>query len=331
MSTAWRGAVGHFARRVVPQSSIGQGLITIPTVRSCGSGRGVTMRSPIKWFGGKGLLVPKLLPLFPEHTRYVEPFGGGASVLFAKPPCSVEVYNDRHGGLVNLFRVLRDLRLFPELQRRLVFTPYARQEYDDSLAWWKEHGDEDGDPVTRAWHFFVIARMSFSGNFGASWSSVVDASCGGMAQTASSWLSAIDRLSAVHRRLMRVQIECYDWRVILERYNGAGWLVYADPPYVQVTRKSGEYTHEITDADHEDLIDRLLAYDGSVVLSGYVCDAYRRLDGVENWSRVDIETVCHAAGRTHASGLQGSGAVLAKQPRTESVWVKDMSGGSLWG
>ncbi len=64
------------------------------------------LRSPILWFGGKGNMVAKILPLFPPHRIYVEPFGGGASLLMAKAPAPVEVYNDLDSGLVNLFRVL---------------------------------------------------------------------------------------------------------------------------------------------------------------------------------------------------------------------------------
>lgn len=57
------------------------------------------LRSPIVWFGGKGNMASKLLKLMPEHKHYVEPWGGGASLLFAKPPCGgVEVYNDLDDG-----------------------------------------------------------------------------------------------------------------------------------------------------------------------------------------------------------------------------------------
>lgn len=61
------------------------------------------LRSPIRWLGGKGLIVAKLLPLIPPHRIYVEPFGGGANLLLAKEPSLVEVYNDLDSGLVNFF------------------------------------------------------------------------------------------------------------------------------------------------------------------------------------------------------------------------------------
>ena len=41
------------------------------------------IRSPFPWFGGKGN--PKIKQLIldnlPPHTRYIEPFGGGGSIL----------------------------------------------------------------------------------------------------------------------------------------------------------------------------------------------------------------------------------------------------------
>ena len=51
------------------------------------------LRSPITWFGGKGCFRRKLYPLLPDHQAYVEPFGGGGSVLLGKDPAPIEVYN----------------------------------------------------------------------------------------------------------------------------------------------------------------------------------------------------------------------------------------------
>ena len=51
------------------------------------------LRSPIRWFGGKGNMAAKLLPILETipHRRYVEPFGGGASLLMGKRPVEIEV------------------------------------------------------------------------------------------------------------------------------------------------------------------------------------------------------------------------------------------------
>jgi len=282
------------------------------------------LRSPIWWFGGKGNMVAKILPLFPPHRIYVEPFGGGASLLMAKAPAPVEVYNDLDSGLVNLFRVLRDEAKFERFRRLVELTPYSREEYNDCRTWLREHGEgEDG--VERAYRFFVVARQSFSGHFAASWGYSFSLSTRGMASTCSSWLSTIEGLPAMHERLMRVQIEHSDFRTILTAYDSPDTLFYCDPPYVPATRKNGNYVHEMTESDHEEFVQRLLKLKGMVVLSGYNHGIYSPLE-TAGWQRIDFETACYAAARTRGTGILGEGAARSKQPRVESVWLSPNCG-----
>ncbi len=283
------------------------------------------MRSPIVWFGGKGMMSKKLLPLLPRCHTYVEAFGGGASMLFAKHPSPVEVYNDLDGGLVGFFRVLRNPEQFKEFHRLVSLTPYARREFLDCRDAWKT----ETDPVTRAYMWFVVARISFSGEFGASMSTSVTSSHRGMASTVSKWLSIIDLLPQIADRLLRVQIEQADFRIILDRYDTPETLFYLDPPYVLSTRKGGKYEFELSDKDHADLVSLLLNLKGRAMLSGYAHDLYAPLEAA-GWERKDFKTTCYAAGRTRASGLQGGGAVLEKQARVETVYMNYKMQGRLF-
>ena len=62
----------------------------------------------IAWMGGKRRLAKHLLPLFPEHSCYVELFAGGAALFFLRDkPARCEVLNDINGDLVNLYRVVQ--------------------------------------------------------------------------------------------------------------------------------------------------------------------------------------------------------------------------------
>lgn len=282
------------------------------------------MRSPIIWFGGKGLIARTLVKLFPVHDKYIEVFGGGASLLFAKSPVGFEVYNDLDQDLTNLFRVLRDPASFARFQHLASLTPYSRSEYYRAMRTWRSCDD----PVGRAYNWYIVARWSFAGRFGSGFGTVTNSISRDMANTVSRWLGAIQGLPAIHARLMRVQIECQDWRTILERYNGPGSFIYVDPPYVPDTRKYGGYVHELAKEDHVELVERLIVYPGKVMLSGYAHDIYQPLDR-EGWNRIDILTSCHAAGRVRGSNLKGVGAATRHQPRVESIWRNYMNEGEI--
>ena len=141
------------------------------------------LRSPILWFGGKGNMVAKLLPLMPPCRRYVEPFGGGASVLMAREPVEVEVYNDLDEDLSSFFRVLADPARFGKFYRRVALLPYSRSIYNECRSTW----EACEDPIERAARWFVVARQSFSGRFARSISTAVTGSTRGMSGTTSNW------------------------------------------------------------------------------------------------------------------------------------------------
>src|SRR6266571_3787824 len=91
-------------------------------------------KAAFPWRGGKFHLAPSIAKLLPPHRIYVEVFGGAASVLLAKKPSQIEVYNDRDGALVNLFEVLRNHPLlFLERCNFLLYSRHLYQQWGNQL------------------------------------------------------------------------------------------------------------------------------------------------------------------------------------------------------
>ena len=260
--------------------------------------------------GSKGCFRSKIIPLFPEHQYYVEPFGGGASLLLAKPPSKCETYNDLDRGLYEFFQVVSNPVLFPQFWARISALPYSRELYEECCATW--HGCRD--QMERTWRWFVVARQSFCGCFCGSWGSAVCTGNSDQAETTAKWQSAIRMLPIIHQRLLKVQIECCDFRDCLKQYQGPGYLAFCDPPYVWSSRKSGRYAHEMTDQDHRDMVDILLKYDGSVILCGFPNSIYQPLEKA-GWTRDEFPRKCSLVGRTKGTRNRGNDSM-----RTECVW-----------
>lgn len=235
---------------------------------------------PITWFGGKAKLAARIVAHFPVHRTYVEPFGGSAAVLLAKPPSPVEVYNDIDHDLVNLYRVLRDPALFERLRAACESTLYSRAEF--YLA-----QEPTGEPVEAARRFIVRQRQSHGG-MGRAWSYCITDAQSGMSSAVRRWLAGVERLDDIHQRMRRVQVESDDWAEVLARYDRPSTLFYLDPPYAADTRVGGGYRHELGPSDHLRLVEAVLLLSGMTVLSGYRCDAYLPLESA-GWVRVDYD------------------------------------------
>lgn len=270
-------------------------------------------RPALRYLGGKWKLAPWIARHFPPHRTYVEPYGGGASVLLRKPRSRSEVYNDLDEDVVNYFRVLRDPDQAARLAHLVALTPFARAEWAAAY----ELADE---PVERARRLLV---RSFQG-FG-SCASRIDRTTGwrtGLrlesASAARDWDNFADAIPVLSERMRRVSLECRPAHDVLASYDAPGTLFYVDPPYMHSTRSpkrtrtapSNGYTHEMADQDHEQLLDRLLELRGHVVLSGYAHPLYD--DRLAGWARVQRET--------HADGARD---------RTEVLWINPAAAAAL--
>lgn len=270
------------------------------------------MRSPIRWYGGKGQMLGKLRPLLPPHQTYVEPFAGGAALFFAKPPAPVEVLNDVDSGLVNFYRVLRNPAMFAEFARLCALTPYSREEWQDCKRTWVT----EPDPIERArqWYTWTCQQFGGGGHTSGGWSRCVSEANRGRATSVNNWLMSIDYLPEVHERLQYAQIEHTSWQHAFDLYDTAETLFYCDPPYVQETRARHRYAHELTADDHTALVECLLTLQGMAILSGYAHPLYRPLEHA-GWQRIDVATAAHTV------KTRGDGAGLDQAARVESIWL----------
>src|SRR5262245_46196307 len=157
----------------------------------------------LKYHGGKDKLADRIIALMPPHTHYVEPYFGGGAVLLAKNPDSVsEVANDLNGDLTTFWRVLQRPDGFERFRRQVEAVPFSEIE-------WQEARDRlpiMSDPVERAVAFYITARMSLAGRLDTFAPLSRTRMRRRMNEQASAWLTAVEGLPAVHRRLKRVVV-----------------------------------------------------------------------------------------------------------------------------
>src|ERR1043165_8475453 len=179
------------------------------------------MMGPLAYIGSKRLAARRLLPCFPPHTTYVEPFCGGAHVFFRKSPSPAEVLNDLDGELVNFLRVcqLHHQELIRWLQyavtSRALFDSYRRQ--DPTLL----------TDVQRAARFLYLQKTTWAGKVRGQTFEYRVSSPGRFC------LSNVGALlERTAKRLERVQLEQGPYEQVLARYDRPTTLFYCDPPYL---------------------------------------------------------------------------------------------------
>lgn len=236
------------------------------------------MRTPLTYYGGKQQLANRIVALMPAHRVYLEPFCGGAAVLFAKPRAQRETLNDLDGAVVRFWRALRDNP--DELARAVALTPYARAE-------WERCRDELAaeDEVEAARRFMVWIDQSFSRE-GTGWSppSVLFDRRGRW--QAGVWENLPARLAAAAERLTGVALEHADALDLIGRYDQPDALIYCDPPCAGEARLEPAKGYRLDDA--EALWPRLVEVLGAlrharVILSGYPCAAADSLGWPNVW------------------------------------------------
>jgi DNA adenine methylase len=222
----------------------------------------------LNWIGGKRLLRKSISKIIPDNINgYIEPFGGGAWVLFYKDKwADLEVYNDLDNRLINLFNVVK---YHPcELARQMCYMLASREQFEQQL---KYNGITD---IQKAANFLYIITRSFGAKgetFGTSRKCGIK-SAGGI----------IERVLEISKRLDKVIIEHKNAFELIQQYDTIDNFFYCDPPYSQ---GEGYKVCSTKEFQHDKLVKILKNLKGRFLLSyddsDYIRDLYKDFNIIE--------------------------------------------------
>jgi len=228
----------------------------------------------LPYFGGKFYILKHLLPLIPEHKTYVEVFGGGATILFAKQPSDIEVYNDINPYLFNFFDVfINHFEEFYTLLLTLPYSDYIRKYYAETL--------DEGNNIEKAIKTYYLLRTNYC--------RILNRKTGFNRSflTIRSYNQKRKYLHYFYERIKNVIVENKDFEEIILKYDTPDTFFYLDPPYLWETRKSkAGYLNEMSNEDHIRLLKLINNIKGKVMLSCYDNTLYQQY--LKDWNKKEI-------------------------------------------
>jgi DNA adenine methylase len=195
------------------------------------------MNSPFRYAGGKFYARKLILEHIPlNHSDYIEPFAGGASIFFAKPKVENNWLNDIDTDLVNCLMIIRDRP--NELIERLSEEVATKERHGYYKNIFKPQNE-----LEKAIRWFYLNRTSYSGimnmqncywGYGDKYS-----------MRPENWPRNIIQSS---RKLQNVRITAIDFEQVLNEVPENAFL-FIDPPYFNADQDKF-YTHAFSKRDH---------------------------------------------------------------------------------
>lgn len=248
----------------------------------------IYLRPPISYYGGKQTLVPTILPLIPDHVKYVEPFLGGGAVYWSKAPSRVEVINDLDGFVSNFYEVLKSD--FSGLKALVEQTVFGRESHDRASA--VRQNQPFFSPAQRAWAFFVLANSSIYAQ--------LDNTCkmpGDDVSTVRSFYNKVKRFDQTYSdRLENTFVEQRDALYVIRKNDADNSFFFIDPPYFN--SDCGHYSG-YDEAEFERLLLLLTVLKGKFLLTCYPSELLDKYLHEFNWKaiRKELQLVAGSKGK----------------------------------
>ncbi|MEA5461545.1 DNA adenine methylase [Arcicella sp. LKC2W] len=229
----------------------------------------IKLKTPINYYGSKNQLLPKILPLIPEHSVYVEPFFGGGALYFAKEPVRIEAINDINGDVINFYKTAK--REFEALKLEIDCTLFSEEQHAQASDIYNQ--SEEKTSVLRAWSLFVLTQQSFLNILGNSWR------FDHTRNIASTFQNKKDMFDERYlKRFERTQIFCRDANRVLLNMDCPEAFHFIDPPYINTN--CGHY-EGYTEDDFKTLLSTCEKIEGKFLLTTFPSEI---LSGYENRS-----------------------------------------------
>lgn len=192
----------------------------------------------LRRLGNKQAIAHKIIPYFPPHKIYIEPFFGAGGMFFNKPKAKYNIVNDLDSDVYNLFMVVMNQK--DELEKAF----YQMPIHSDLLNYWKKN--EETDPIKKALRFLFLSNISFMGagssiKFG----------------TENSKNTIYNNLQNTFDLINDVQFTNCDFRKLFGKIQIReieDTFIYSDSPYLNT---DDNYSNSFTEKDSNDLFNTL--------------------------------------------------------------------------
>ena len=191
-----------------------------------------SLKTPLRYPGGKSRAVTKMDQYFPDLRDYVEfrePFLGGGSVAFSiskKYPHLKITVNDLYEPLVNFWM---NLQMFGvEMKDRLLDYKLTHNDPDSARELFNNSksilNKTSESPIDRAVAFYIVNKCSFSGLTESS-------SFSPQASRSNFSVRGIEKLPEYSEIISNWHINGYSYEYLMETNMHDGIFMYLDPPY----------------------------------------------------------------------------------------------------